>query len=61
MRKGRLIAEYEFGDLEKSKAQALSNKLGFTSVISSAMPLTSIYNQNETDFQPVKPKNKIGF
>jgi hypothetical protein len=29
MRKGRLIAKYEFKELEVEKAQQLSNKLGF--------------------------------
>jgi hypothetical protein len=61
MRKGRLIAKYEFNELAIHKAQALSNKLGFTSVIDKPMALTAIYNQNESDFAPVKRRHTIGF
>jgi hypothetical protein len=61
MRKGRLIAKYEFKDLETAKAQALSNKLGFESTISGPMALTAIYNQEETDFQQAKTSRPIGF
>ncbi|MDQ2720672.1 MAG: AAA family ATPase [Bacteroidota bacterium] len=61
MRKGRLIAKYEFKELEVEKAQALSDKLGFNSTIHSAMTLTGIYNQEEKDFQQSKKINSIGF
>jgi integrase len=61
MRKGRLIAKYEFKELEVEKAQALSNKLGFNSNINSPMTLTDIYNQKEKDFQQSKKINSIGF
>ncbi|GHT65696.1 hypothetical protein FACS189452_00270 [Bacteroidia bacterium] len=61
MRKGRLIAQYEFTDLEAAKAQALSNKLGFTTVITKPMTLTAIYNQKEDNFQHIKRKYTIGF
>lgn len=50
MRKGRLIAKYEFKELETEKAQQLSNKLGYNSIITQPMTLTSIYNQEEMDF-----------
>lgn len=60
MRKGRLIAKYEFKELEVEKAQALSNKLGFKTTIDSPQTLTAIYNQEEKDFQQ-KKKNPIGF
>ena len=33
LRKGRLIAKYEFGKLTKDKSQALSNHLGFANLI----------------------------
>jgi 4-hydroxyphenylpyruvate dioxygenase-like putative hemolysin len=59
-RKGRLIAKYEFKELETDKAQELSNKLGFSSIISSPMTLADIYNQNEMAFATSK-RNKIGF
>lgn len=61
MRKGRLIANYEFKELEVHKAQTLSNKLGFTTAIDLPMTLTTIYNQEEKDFQQVKRMNTIGF
>jgi hypothetical protein len=60
MRKGRLIAKYEFKELEIEKAQQLSNKLGFDTSINKPMALTSIYNQDEKDFQQ-KKRNPIGF
>ncbi len=61
MRKGRLIAKYEFKELEVSKAQTLSDKLGFPAKIVSPMTLTAIYNQDETDFQLEQCHNTIGF
>jgi len=61
LRKGRLIAKYEFKELEIEKAQTLSQKLGFTSDINSPMTLTAIYNQEEKDFQQAKRRNPIGF
>jgi len=61
MRKGRLIAKYEFKELEIHKAMALSKKLGFETFFTTPMTLTAIYNQEEKDFQQVKRKNPIGF
>lgn len=60
MRKGRLIAKYEFKELETKKAQALSNKLGFQTEIHEPLTLTTIYNQGEDGFQQLR-ENKIGF
>jgi hypothetical protein len=60
LRKGRLIAKYEFKELNVDKAQALSNKLGFTSIIETPMTLSAIYNQDEDDYQYSKEKT-IGF
>ena len=45
LNKGEMIAQYEFKELELSKSQALSRKLGFGSVITSPMTLGGIYNQ----------------
>ena len=59
MRKGRLIAKYEFKALEVKKAQQLSDKLGFQTDILIPTILTDIYNQNENDFQ--QKKSVIGF
>lgn len=60
MRKGRLIAKYEFGKLSAEKAQKLSDHLGFTSVINQPMTLAEVANQNEK--QPeAKTVETIGF
>src|ERR1019366_2105992 len=61
MRKGRLIAKYEFKELEIEKANALSKKLGYNSNFNEPMTLTAIYNQEEKDFQQSKRNNPIGF
>jgi len=61
LRKGRLIAKYEFKELEVSKAQALSDKLGFASKFNSSRTLTDIYNQEEKEFQQNINRNSIGF
>lgn len=61
MRKGRLIAKYEFKELGVEKAKILSRKLGFKSDFTSPMTLTAIYNQDEKDFQQTKKHNSIGF
>ncbi len=61
MRKGRLIAKYEFKELEVYKANALSNKLGYSTQFDTPMALTAIYNQGEKDFQKIKRMNAIGF
>jgi hypothetical protein len=61
MRKGRLIAKYEFKELEIEKAKMLSHKLGFKTNFNSPMTLTAIYNQEEKDFQEVKRESRIGF
>ena len=60
LRKGRLIAQYDFKDLEQTKAQDLSNSLGFTAIINNALPLSDIFNQDEKIFTPEKDI-KIGF
>ena len=61
MRKGRLIAKYEFKELEVYKAAKLSKKLGFSTEVESPMTLTAIYNQEEMEFQQRKKHNPIGF
>ena len=61
MRKGRLIAKYEFKELETAKAQQLSNKLNFETKIYKPMTLTEIYNQQDMDFQERKQRQAIGF
>lgn len=61
LRKGRLIANYEFRELQANKAQSLSRKLGFQSKIDSPMTLTAIYNQGEKGYVQIKSRNPIGF
>lgn len=59
LRKGRIIAEYEFKELDAKKAQALSNSLGFNNRITTPMTLSDIYGQTEMDF--MKEVKQIGF
>lgn len=60
LRKGRLIAKYEFKELEVEKARELSKKLGYNSNLNERMTLTDIYNQTDREFN--KPKREtIGF
>jgi hypothetical protein len=59
MRKGRLIAKYEFNKLSVAKAQALSDKLGYETNISKPMSLAEIFNQKEMESSP--ERQLIGF
>lgn len=59
LRKGRLLAKYEFGKLKKDKVQKLSNELGFKTIIDKDMTLSEIYNQEDKDFEKIK--ETIGF
>ena len=61
LRKGRLIAKYEFKELEAEKAQNLSEKLGFKTQISEPMNLTDIYNQEEKNGNHTTSRKSIGF
>lgn len=47
LRKGRLIAKYEFGKLSVEKAQALSSHFGFDTTIAKPMTIAEIANQHE--------------
>lgn len=60
LRKGRLIAKYEFGKLSVEKAQALSNHFGFDTAITKPMTIAEIANPNELQ-QPVNRLEIIGF
>ena len=51
MRKGRLIAKYEFGKLSTAKAQRLSDHLGFKAEIRKPMTIAEIANPHEKDQQ----------
>jgi hypothetical protein len=60
LRKGRLIARYDFKDLEMAKAQELSNQLGFSNKIEKDTPLSELFNQEEKTFQS-EDGTSIGF
>ena len=57
MRKGRLIAKYEFNKLDTAKAQRLSNHLGFTNTIVKPMTLAEITNPD--DVEAVTPSTQV--
>ena len=60
MRKGRLIARYDFGKLSVEKARKLSASLGFKSTIDTPMSLAEITNQDKESFENKKVE-VIGF
>jgi hypothetical protein len=60
LRKGRLIAKYEFGKLEVTKAQRLSNHLGLNQTIERPLTLAEITHP-DTGGKPAPQLNKIGF
>jgi len=60
LRKGRLIAKYEFGKLEINKARKLSEYAGLNQRIDKAMTLAEITNPEETHYQPQQAQT-IGF
>jgi len=60
LRKGRLIARYEFGKLGINKAQVLSKHLGFDTLINEPMTIAEIANQH-TAAEPVEDQKAIGF
>jgi hypothetical protein len=61
MRKGRLIARYEFGKLDIVKAQALSNHLGIDQVIEKPMTLAEITNPTEKEYEETDKIEVQGF
>lgn len=60
LRKGRMVAKYEFKPLEKHKAQILSDSLGFKNIITEDMTVAEIYNQREKGFEH-NGMSKVGF
>jgi ATP-dependent 26S proteasome regulatory subunit len=60
LRKGRLIARYEFKELELSKAQTLAQKIGKNVTIDHPMTVSDIYNLDEKNFEN-KPSKTVGF
>lgn len=51
LRKGRLIAKYEFGKLDVAQSQRLSNQLGFDATITRPMTIAEITGQNEREVE----------
>ncbi len=60
LRKGRLLARYEFKELETSRACALANKIGKNVVIDHPMTVSDIYNIEEKSFENT-PSKSVGF
>jgi hypothetical protein len=60
LRKGRLIARYEFGKLTIPKAQRLSDKFGFKSQIDRPMTVAEIINQHEKTYG-AEESERMGF
>jgi len=60
LRKGRLIARYEFGKLSVNKSQRLSNHLGFEQAITEPMTIAEIAHPHEKNNEE-KPTEVIGF
>jgi hypothetical protein len=54
LRKGRLIAKYEFGKLEIAKAQKLSDHLGYKNIITQPLTLAEVTNPTETNYEAPK-------
>jgi len=50
LRKGRLIAQYEFGKLTAGKAARLSTHLGYNSDIQKPMTIAEIAGQDDPEF-----------
>ena len=57
MRKGRLIAKYEYGKLGIEKAQRLSEHLGFSNKITQPMTIAEIANPDEKE--AVQPQVQV--
>lgn len=60
LRKGRLIARYEFDKLSVEKVQQLSDHLGFDATIMEPMTLAEVSRQNERP-EPLRKIEVIGF
>jgi hypothetical protein len=61
MRKGRLIAKYEFQELEPVKATRLSARLGKGKIYDVPVLLTDIYNPEEREYGHSMQKPRVGF
>lgn len=61
LRKGRLIAKYEFKELSVAKASALSVKLGFNKEFTQPASIADIYNQSEDFCVQDNQSQPLGF
>jgi hypothetical protein len=60
LRKGRLLARYEFKELEISKARFLAEKIGKNVIIEHPMTVSDIYNLDEKSFEN-SPSKSVGY
>ncbi|OJJ19195.1 ATPase [marine bacterium AO1-C] len=60
LRKGRMIAYYEFKPLVAQKTETLLNQLGVDNK-ASEMTLAEIFNHEETGYESVNERKKVGF
>ena len=61
LRKGRLIAEHEFGKLGVDESNKLLKHLGKNTITDEPLTLTQIYNIEETEYKVEDKTSKIGF
>ncbi len=61
LRKGRLVARYEFKPLNTEKAKALASSLGVKNNVNKDLTLAEIYNLEKHDYSKVNDNKKIGF
>lgn len=62
LRKGRLVALYEFRKLEKARAEALLASIGHVNpVVEKPLSLAEIYNTDQADLLINQPRAQIGF
>jgi hypothetical protein len=60
LRKGRLLARYEFKELEIDKARSLARRIGKYDTITKPMTVSEIYNLDEKGFGNISPRS-VGF
>jgi len=61
LRKGRLVARYEFKELDLKKTKLLHTKIGGIEPIEEPKTLAEIYNYKNTNFDETSDGKKIGF
>ena len=61
LRKGRLVARYEFGPLSSEKTHALLVKQGVEAPNGDALTLAEIYNMSSPDYSLNGVQRKLGF